>query len=587
MAIIKRATVVPAPYSVAPSQQWDGNDGYWSTFDVNVGTPGQNFRVLPSTAGSETWVPLPDGCQTNAPSNCPQLRGVENFDSAASTGFMHNRSSTWKENGIYTLDLETRLDIHGNGFYGYDNVSLGATTDSSKLSLGNQVLAGIADTNYFLGLFGLGIRPISFSSNSQPTSSFMSTAFNQSKIPSLSYGYTAGAKYRAKGVFGSLTLGGYDANRFTPSTISFPFSQDDSRALTVGVQSITASNTIKGVVSFTAGTASNFYAVVDSSVSHLWLPRATCDLIADAFGLQYDDGVQMYWVNDTTHSTLLALNPLVTFKLSGSIYDTGNSNSTNIVIPYSAFDLKATWPFVPPNSTTTVNYFPIRRAANDTQYTLGRTFLQEAYLIVDHQRRNFSINQATFNDPTPAPQLITIQPPNSSSDKDSTGLGTGAIAGVAVGGAALLAIIIALVIFFMRKKKAKRLATELDGTDKPAGLNANGDDKPPGSSTGANELAGTEVQELYSPNNTYAKHAGALGPIGGARGNQNGQQGYHHVPAQELETNETRFELDAESNFRYLGPPRELDGSPVPSTPREDAHGRKVSRFREEYPDMR
>jgi hypothetical protein len=42
----------------------------------------------------------------------------------------------------------------------------------------------------------------------------------------------------------------------------------------------------------------------------------------------------------------------------------------------SAFDLQAHWSIYP----STTNYFPLRRAANDTQYTLGKKFLQEAYV---------------------------------------------------------------------------------------------------------------------------------------------------------------------------------------------------------------
>jgi len=39
----------------------------------------------------------------------------------------------------------------------------------------------------------------------------------------------------------------------------------------------------------------------------------------------------------------------------------------------------------------------LQRAANDTQYTLGKTFLQEAYIITDYERRNFSVNQCIWD----------------------------------------------------------------------------------------------------------------------------------------------------------------------------------------------
>jgi hypothetical protein len=50
--------------------------------------------------------------------------------------------------------------------------------------------------------------------------------------------------------------------------------------------------------------------------------------------------------------------------------------SVDIVLPYAAFDLEASYPLV----RHPTRYFPLKRAANDSQYTLGRAFLQEAYV---------------------------------------------------------------------------------------------------------------------------------------------------------------------------------------------------------------
>ena len=78
-----------------------------------------------------------------------------------------------------------------------------------------------------------------------------------------------------------------------------------------------------------------------------------------------------YLVNSTTRELLLSLNPTITFKL-GNTADKGPTTTINL--PYAAFDLKAGYPIYP-NET---NYFPLRRATLESQYTLGRTFLQEA-----------------------------------------------------------------------------------------------------------------------------------------------------------------------------------------------------------------
>lgn len=263
--------------------------------------------------------------------------------------------------------------------------------------------------------------------------------------------------------------------------MSFSFGQQVSRQLMVGVQSIIATNTLLGVASFTSGANSGYLTLVDSTVPHIWLPRQVCDLMANAFGLTYDNATDLYLVNDTIHSQLLTKNPQITFKIGNTIYD--NGNNTNIVLPYAAFDLQVGSPYY----DSSKYYFPIRRAANDTQYTLGRAFLQEAYLTVDYERQNFSIAQAQWPDPLPAAQIVTISSANATStSSSSSSISTGAIAGIAVGGAAIALIAIGLLLYFCwwRKRpgyaRKPKKGAELENTQVAAQLSESKDGyKPP------------------------------------------------------------------------------------------------------------
>ena len=81
----------------------------------------------------------------------------------------------------------------------------------------------------------------------------------------------------------------------------------------------------------------------------------------------------MYYREDSQHEALLSMNPNITFTLGNSII---GDISVDIVLPYASFDLLQASPAV--ESPTRV--FPLRRAANGSQYTVGRTFLQEAYV---------------------------------------------------------------------------------------------------------------------------------------------------------------------------------------------------------------
>jgi hypothetical protein len=265
------------------------------------------------------------------------------------------------------------------------------------------------------------------------------------------------------------------------------------------VESITATNTLVGTRSLTSG---SHFSLIDSTVSHMWLPRDICDAFEEAFGLTYDSSTDLYLINSTMRDQVEARNPSVTIKLINSLEDT-SKNYTNIVLPYSAFDLQASYPFYD-NAT---NYFPIRRAENDTQYTLGRTLLQEAYLIVDYERATFTVQQAVFPNPLPAANIITITSPNDSgSEEDSSGLSTGAIAGIAIG--SVLAVLIAAVAGFFLWRRRRRGAGQNPQNQKYELANNQANDStsrmavspaPHKADFYTQELSGTPLTELASP----------------------------------------------------------------------------------------
>jgi hypothetical protein len=87
------------------------------------------------------------------------------------------------------------LGYDGKGRYGFDDITLGFQGGGGA-SLKNQTVAGIATKDYYMGLFGLAPRPTNFSSDDAAVPSFMENLRSQGKIPSISWGYTAGNQYR-------------------------------------------------------------------------------------------------------------------------------------------------------------------------------------------------------------------------------------------------------------------------------------------------------------------------------------------------------------------------------------------------------
>lgn len=266
-------------------------------------------------------------------------------------------------------------------------------------------------------------------------------------------------------VLASLTLGGYDSSRLSSNGTIFPFASDDSKPLQVGITQITARNTLLGTATLYS---TGYFSLIDSTIPHIWMPVAACDHFATNFGLNYDNQTDLYLINDTMHDRLTNLNPEIVFKLSPQTTDGGES--VNIVLPYAAFALQASYPYYQ-NAT---RYFPIRRAENETQYILGRTFLQEAYLIADYERSNFTIAQAAFANPMPSEKIVAILPPGITATNQTGGdggvvtrpdpvLSRNVIIGIAVGvvaGAALVLFIFATA-FYVRRRKRQRHAANL------------------------------------------------------------------------------------------------------------------------------
>ncbi|KAL0262431.1 hypothetical protein SLS55_001399 [Diplodia seriata] len=426
------ARPAPTPYAAIRSEKWDGIDGNWSSFRISIGDPGQNFRVLVSTRGAAAWVPVPDGCQGDD-ATCPSSRGVELFDSSPSQGFVGNRSNAWTLINYFSNNLEKNLELKDSGgMDGYDAIQFGFTEDTGAVKVNQSLVVGVIDTDYWLGLLGMSNAQVNLDENDKPPS-LIQVLNDTGTIPSQSYGHTAGAHY-----------------------------QDLDQFLVVGVQSIYTNFSLAGMGDQNlVSNGHGHLSAIDSTVSQLWLPGDVCDNFAAAFGLTYDKDSNYYLVNNTAHNKLLAENPTLKFRLGNHASNDPN-NSVDIALPYAAFDLY----LEPPAYPNTTRYFPIRRAHNDTQYTLGRVLLQEAYLTVDYERGNFSLAQANYSDPMPASDIRTIHTLGWSPRSPSPALSSGAKVGIAVG--AVVGAVLVLVGAYLCWWRPRRQSSEDERKKRPS-----------------------------------------------------------------------------------------------------------------------
>lgn len=277
---------------------------------------------------------------------------------------------------------------------------------------------------------------------------------------------------------GSLVLGGYDMGASQEGGISI--SDVASLALTVNTRSIVLSNTLQGTVSVTHDLLSLPMAL-DSTVSQLWLPEVVCDELETSLGLMFDPSTELYVLNNTAHAKLIELAPTFAFTLAA---DSTSNDTTTVVLPYAALDLQAG----PPIYNASTYYFPIRRASKRS--VLGRAFLQEAYLVVDWERSNFTISQAAHRD-NRTREIVPILSPRKASP--SSGLSTGAIVGIVIGA---VVIVVVIVGFLWWKFRARKPREQESPTDLP---------QPPSSWPEDKKVADIEAEpaELNSPDTIH------------------------------------------------------------------------------------
>ncbi|KAF2623815.1 acid protease [Macroventuria anomochaeta] len=454
---------VPAPIIVAPDQGFLGIDGAWNTFSLRVGSQQSIANVFPSTASQQIWVVNRDAC-VGQYEDTSINKTVIGFDQKCkgSRGYLFNttESSTWDEQGFYGLWVGGTYGLSGNGYYGYDAVGLGIPGEEGP-TVDNTTIGTLKNSNFWLGQLGLHPKPTNFSADllsTPPVPSYMTRLFEQGNIPSLSFGYTAGVQYHDTLFLGSLTLGGYDSSRYISNNVSFVFSPDNERDLVVGLAGLTANTTTRSDINLLPAGTDDVTLLIDTTVAELWLPLAICEAFEKAFGLTYDNTTKLYLVDDLLHQTLLAQDPSVTFSLRQAHT---TDQTVQITLPYAAFDLEAQHPYRGLNETT--RYFPLRRGDNKTQWALGKTFLQEAYIKVDWERSRFNVYQCdwTYGKPTNVVSIVSPIYAEVATAITKTGEShTGVIVGIAVGCVFIVIFIATAIAAYLWRRRCNAIAAK-------------------------------------------------------------------------------------------------------------------------------
>lgn len=424
-----------------------------------------------STSLSEFWAVGSGGCLPK-----------DSFCSSARGGvYTPEKSSRWTSMGTWQLGLDF-LGYGANGIYGLDFVESHSTISNSDLSMQNVLTAAVNSTDYFLGLFGLGITQGNFG-NAVAQSPITQAVETFGLIPSYSYGYTAGAHY--KNIPASVTLGGYDSARFTAHGNDFTLGASDNLPITLVRGIEVAANKDKGApeqldlqTTVLSDWSNSFTALIDSTTPFLWLPDSVCDNFAAALNLTYNSTLDLYTITNDQYKQYTedeSQNFVFSLSSSDNRNDFGDALNmpgvVNITLTLRALVGTLEYPFreeAIKYGEAAVPYVSLRRTGDNSIFIIGRSFLQEAYLLTQYDKRIFSIHQARFpHDSELDAEIVAIVQPSDSPfppplPSQGHSLSTGEIGGIAIG--AIGACVLAVVAYWWRRRTTK-LQSEKEAAD--------------------------------------------------------------------------------------------------------------------------
>jgi hypothetical protein len=210
-----------------------------------------------------------------------------------------------------------------------------------------------------------------------------------------------------------------------------------------------------------------------------------------------------------------------------------------IVFPYSAFDLYASWPIY----DNPVPYFPIRRTEGSNSLAiLGRAFFQEAHLTANFENKTFIIGQAVS--PSDGKQTI-ISIPKAGDEATPSKLAPGTIAGIVLGIILFLILVGASAFWFFFWRHRNRHSTRNDSkTPSPPTESTIDPAEKHNRDTMDSTISSTAATEMDGSSNPRQHVRGPSEISGQSHGSSGGGFGMGAIAEAEGDEGVHRFELD-------------------------------------------
>lgn len=518
------------PRIISWSNETYGPDGPWHAIKATVG--GQELDLLPGGSWMSSILATSvcddyDGHGLYLMEKCPAYKaGLYDFN--ASDTAEHNNDlgerSFFEDEEMKDMRGAVRRWI-GSGEYVSDVVSLEVRRGTSgvpyAVDLPDHDILMLTKAQEAWGDVAALLHTVSIGKLSlgmpRDYKNWLYQMYAMGESPSNAYSMHVGSP--SVGIPPSLVIGGYDTSRVY-GPVSKQAYDDDSLPIDlidigIGVEeggSPFPFDNMTGLLrdEFYEPVKGPVQVTVDATQPFLYLSQNTCEAIAEHLPVRYrkEQGIYTWNTFDDNYEPIITSPAYLafTFRLSSSA-----SENMTIKVPFSLLHLTLESPV----EKEPLKYFPCQpREDKRGLWSLGRSFMQSAFVAVKWKSdlagtmaEDWILAQApgpnTPKTSSPKPWLeedeievegITTEwkdtwagfwtplPPRAvedddtpSTDSGSAGLGSGAIAGIAVGGAAAVLAIIG-VLWWMRRRKAGRYQTadaesvgpnELHGNAKP------------------------------------------------------------------------------------------------------------------------
>lgn len=557
---------IPLPIHVTTSSNHYGPDGPWQAVSVSYGSPPQDIDLYPGSA-FESIVLTRSVCDDVSLTPCGS-GGL--FDPEDSSDLDDSSIQYGEHNDGFMIDWTLgALRLGGQAHFALDQLTLHAQQSKIIPNLSTRLIYNASitypdGTEYppQLGQLALGSSLVnqSFTTGEGLPSINASLVpgylWANKVIPSSSYGLHIGSA--ALGLPLSLWVGGYDQSRVLGSVSSqsydsqYNFFAIDLLDIGIGVD--------HGGSPFSYSARENILAEGNSSMPktlsvamnpaapYLVLPQSTCAAIAKDLPVTFNAKYGLYFwdVDDPQYSRIVTSPSYLSFTFRAS----GISNvNLTINVPFQLLNLTLDAPLIKKPTP----YFPCQPPQLTEQYSLGRAFLQAAFLGVDWNQglgkwflaqapgpntgstpsaapypdafTKSSTSANKWSDTwdghwTPLPENTPAKKPTKSSAAELPGTSnsgtpekaranvangavtTGAKVGIGVGIAALVIIAIGAIFFFFRRRRARRVMAPLPAW-RQTGYQ---DESKHGQPSTIHEAPGQQPSELYTGDAAHELH---------------------------------------------------------------------------------